>query len=135
MTSSSFNLFNNLSEVIHKFKCKYRHDNKRCKTSRIKYKCCNSFLEYRIFKDDLIEYKYLFCNKNYQLDEKVKERFFNTYNFSNYSSKKFISLLQKGVYPNKYLGDSKKSNETSLPEKEDFYSHLNIEDITDADYA
>ena len=25
-------------------------------------------------------------------------------------------------------------NETSLPEKEDFYSHLDIEDITDADY-
>ena len=23
---------------------------------------------------------------------------------------------------------------TSLPEKEDFYSHLNIEDITNADY-
>ena len=28
-----------------------------------------------------------------------------------------------------------KLNETSLPEKEDFYSHLNMEDITDADYA
>ena len=27
-----------------------------------------------------------------------------------------------------------KFNETSLPEK-DFYSHLNMEDITDADYA
>ena len=26
-----------------------------------------------------------------------------------------------------------KFNETSLPEKEDFYSKLNIEDITDAD--
>ena len=25
--------------------------------------------------------------------------------------------------------------ETSLPEKEDFYSHLNMEDITGADYA
>ena len=25
-------------------------------------------------------------------------------------------------------------NETSLPEKKDFYSHLDIEDITDADY-
>ena len=25
-----------------------------------------------------------------------------------------------------------KFNETSLPEKEDFYSHLNMEDITDA---
>ena len=26
-------------------------------------------------------------------------------------------------------------NETSLPEKENFYSHLNMEDITDVDYA
>ena len=26
-------------------------------------------------------------------------------------------------------------SETSLPEKEDFYCHLNMEDITDADYA
>ena len=25
-------------------------------------------------------------------------------------------------------------NETSLPEKEEFYSNLNLEDITDADY-
>ena len=28
-----------------------------------------------------------------------------------------------------------KFNETSLPEKEDFYSHLDMEDINDADYA
>ena len=28
-----------------------------------------------------------------------------------------------------------KLNETLLPEKEDFYSHLNMEDKTDADYA
>ena len=28
----------------------------------------------------------------------------------------------------------RKFNETSLPEKEEFYSNLNIEDITDADY-
>ena len=33
------------------------------------------------------------------------------------------------------MDDWKKFNETSLPEKEDFYSHLNMEDITDADYA
>ena len=26
-------------------------------------------------------------------------------------------------------------NETLSPEKEDFYSHLNVEDITGADYA
>ena len=28
-----------------------------------------------------------------------------------------------------------KFNEALLPEKEDFYSHLNMEDINDADYA
>ena len=28
-----------------------------------------------------------------------------------------------------------KFNETSVPEKEYFYSHLNVEDITDADYT
>ena len=31
----------------------------------IKYKYC-CFLEYTNFKDDLIKYKCLFCNKNYQ---------------------------------------------------------------------
>ena len=32
--------------------------------------------------NDLIEYKYLCCSKNYQqkFDEKLKEQFFNTYN-------------------------------------------------------
>ena len=33
------------------------------------------------------------------------------------------------------MDDWEKFNETSSPEKEDFYSHLNIEDITNADYA
>ena len=33
------------------------------------------------------------------------------------------------------MDDWEKVNETSLPEKEDFYSHLNMEDIIDANYA
>ena len=33
------------------------------------------------------------------------------------------------------MDDWQKFNETSLTEKEDFYSHLNMEDITDLDYA
>ena len=44
-------------------------------------------------------------------------------------------LLQKGVYPYEYMDDWKKFNETSLPEKEDFYSHSNMKHITDADYV
>ena len=33
------------------------------------------------------------------------------------------------------MDDWEKISETSLLEKEDFYSHLNMEDITDADYV
>ena len=43
--------------------------------------------------------------------------------------------MQKGVCPYKYIDDSKKFNETMLPAKEKFYSHLNMEDTTDPDYA
>ena len=79
----------------------------------------------------------MYCNKNclHKFDEKLKERFFNTYWFSNHDNKKFILLLRKGVYPYEYIGDWEKFNETSLPEKEDFYSHFNMEDITSEDYA
>ena len=34
-----------------------------------------------------------------------------------------------------HMDDWEKFNETSFPEKEHFYSHLSMEDITDADYA
>ena len=85
MASSLSNLVNNFSEGIHRIKCKYRDDDKKYDTCRIRYSHCNCFLEYTNFKDDLIEYKYLCCNKNYQhkFDEKLKEEFFNTYKFSN----------------------------------------------------
>ena len=98
-----------------------------------KYKCCDCFLEF----DDLIEYKSLCCNKNYQqkFDEKLKKQFLNTYKFSNNDNNKFILLLRKGAYPYEYMDDWEKFNKTSLPEKEDFHLHLNMEDITDEDYA
>ena len=32
------------------------------------------------------------------------------------------------------MNDWEKFNETTLPEKEEFYSNLNMEDIKDADY-
>ena len=48
---------------------------------------------------------------------------------------KFSLLLQKGVYPYEYMDDWQKFNETFLPEKEDFYSLINMENITDADYT
>ena len=44
MASSLSNLDNCLAEGIHKIKCKYRHDNKKCENCNIKYKYCDCFL-------------------------------------------------------------------------------------------
>ena len=43
-------------------------------------------------------------------------------------------LLRKAFYPHEYIDDWKKFNEATLPEKEEFYSKLNMEEITNADY-
>ena len=104
MANSLSNLVNNLSERIYKIKCKYGHDDKKCEICRIKYKCCDCFLEYPNFKDDLIEYKCLCCDKMYQqkFGENLEKQFFNTYQFSNHDINKFILLLRKGIYPYEY---------------------------------
>ena len=44
-------------------------------------------------------------------------------------------LLRKGIYPYEYTDGWKKFNETLLPDKEAFYSEINLEDVTDKDYA
>ena len=44
-------------------------------------------------------------------------------------------MLRKGVYAYDYMKDWEKFDETSFPEKEHFYSPLNLDDITDAAYA
>ena len=92
MASSLSNLVNNLSEGIHISKYKFRLDDKKCETCRIRYKYCDWFLEYTNFKDDFILYKCLCCNKNYQhkFDKKLKEHFLNTYTFSNHDNNRFI---------------------------------------------
>ena len=134
MASSISNLVNNLSEGFHRIKCKSRRNDKKCETCGIKYECCGCFLEYTNFKNNLIEC--LCCTKNYhyKFDENVKKQF-NTCKFSNHDNDKFILLLRKGVYPYQHMDGWENFNKASLPEKEDFYSHLNMEDITDADYA
>ena len=82
----------NLAEGIHKIKCKMSIIIKRCKMWGIKYKDFNCFLECTIFRDNLIEYKCLCCNKNYY------KILFNTHKFSNHDINRFIVLLWKVVY-------------------------------------
>ena len=54
--------------------------------------------------------------------------------FCNRDLNKFILLLRKGVCPYEYMGSWQRFDETSLPDKEAFYSNLNMEDITNVDY-
>ena len=44
-------------------------------------------------------------------------------------------MLRKGVYPYEDMDNWEKFDETTLPPKEDFYSELNLEGISDEDYA
>ena len=57
------------------------------------------------------------------------------YQFCNGDVNKFVLLQRKGVYPYEYMDSWERFNETSLPEKNFFYSELNLEDITNEDYA
>ena len=44
-------------------------------------------------------------------------------------------MLRKGVHPYEYMDSLEKLDETSIPPKEDFYSELTLEDISDKDYS
>ena len=87
-------------------------------------------------KDEQLIFRCFECKKNYKKDfnKELINRFSSTYKFCNGYTNKFILLLRKGVYPYEYTDSWERFNETSLPNKEAFYSALNMEDITDVDY-
>ena len=67
-------------------------------------------------------------------NKELIKRFANTYEFCNKNLNKFILLLRKDVYPYEYMDNWERFDETSLPNKESFYSNLNMENIDDIDY-
>ena len=120
MSTSLSNLVSNLSEGLH---------NDRCID-------CKSCLGYMTTKDEQLIFRRFRCKKNYEksFNEDLTQRFANTYEFCNGDLNKFILLLRKGVYPYEYMDTWQRFDETSLPDKEAFYSNLNMENITDVDY-
>ena len=74
-------------------------------------------------------------SKDYQknFDENLKKRFFNTYKLSNHNINKFILLFRQSVYSYEHMDDWKELSGTLLPERQEFYRYLNIENITDGD--
>ena len=76
------------------------------------------------------------CKQHYRkkFNKELIKRFASTYEFCNNDLNKFVLLLRKGVYPYEYMDTWERFSEISLPSKEDFYSKLNMEDISDIDY-
>ena len=121
ISTSLSNLVGNLSEGLHNYRCID----------------CKSCLYHMTTKDKQIIFKCFRCKKNYEETFNKKnliQRFANTYEFCNGDLNKFILLLRKGVYLYEYMDSWQRFDETSLADKEAFYSNLNMEDITDVDY-
>ena len=56
-------------------------------------------------------------------------------NFATVTLMNLFCSLKKGVNPYEYMDSWERYDETSLPDKEAFYSKLNEEGITDKNYA
>ena len=129
MSSSLSKLVDNLSDGIHNNKCadcKSNLDYIKTKNEKLILECYNCKQRYRKkFNKELIKRfpsTYEFCNKD------------TTGSSSSDRINKFVLLLRKGVYPYEYMDTWERFNEISLPSKEEFYSNLNMEDISDIDY-
>ena len=125
MSSSLSKLVDNLSEGIHNNKCSD----------------CKSNLDYvRITKNKKLLLKCFNCNIYYKkkFNNDLIKKFKSTYSFCNNDTteriNKFVLLLRKGVYPYEYVDNWERFNQKLLPSKKDFYSNLNMEDISDIDY-
>ena len=75
------------------------------------------------------------CEQRKKLIERFIEKFPSVCQFCNGNLCKFVLLLIKGVYPYEYMDSWEKFDKATLPPKEAFYSNLNLEDISDEDYA
>ena len=120
MSSSLSNLLDNLSEGLY---CDKRIGCKYCR-------------EYMSVKDDQLIFRCFECKTNYEKDfnRELLKKFANIFEFCNEGINKFVLLLKKGAYHYEYMDSWERFDETSLPDKEAFYSILNMEDVTDFDH-
>ena len=120
MAMSLSKLIDNLSEGLHNNKCL---DSKSC-------------LDYIKTENEKLIFKCFNCKSYYEKDfnKELIKRFASAYEFCNKNLNKFVLLLRKGVYPYEYMDNLERFNETSLTNKESFYSNLNMENSEDIDY-
>ena len=126
MSTSLSELVDNMSKIFNSIECK------SCIEKIEKYSECR-FVD---LKNNRLIYKCKQCKEEWKrpINELI-EKFPIIYQFCNGNLNKFVLLLRKGVYPYECMDSWEKFDETTLPLKEVFYSNLNLEDISDEDYA
>ena len=75
------------------------------------------------------------CEESKRLIEGLIKKFPSVYQFCKGYLNKFILLLRKGVFSYEDMDNWRKFDESTLPPKDAFYSNLNLENISDEDYA
>ena len=126
MSTSLSELVDNMSGIFNSIECK------SCiEKIKINSECCFVGL-----KNNRLTYRCKECKEEWKRPiEGLIEKFPSIYQFCNDNLNKFVLLLRKGVYPYEYMDSWEKFDENTLPPKEAFYSNLNLEDISDEDYA
>ena len=126
MSTSLSQLVDNTSGIFNSIECKLSREK-----IKINSECCFVGL-----KNSKLIYKCKECKEEWKRPlNKLTENFPSIYQFCNGDLNKFVMLLRKGVYPYEYMDSWEKFNETALPPKKDFYSNLNLENISDEDYV
>ena len=87
------------------------------------------------FKNGRLNYKCKECKKSHtKLANESIKNFPALNKFCNGDLNKFFLLLRKGIYPYEYIDSQEGFDEKTVPNKEVFYSELNLENIADKDY-
>ena len=87
-------------------------------------------------EDDRLSYKCRECGEKWHDSiNGLINKLPSIYQFCNGDLNKFILLLRKGAYPYEDMDNWETFDETTIPPKEAFYSNLNEEGISDAEYA
>ena len=126
MSTSLSELVDNTSEIFNSIECK------SCiETIKIISQCCFVGL-----KNNRLICKCKECKEKWKktINELI-EKFPNIYQFCDGDLNRFVLSFRKGVYLYEYMDSWEKFDETSLPPKKDFYSNLNLENISYEDYS
>ena len=126
MSASLSDLVDNMSGIFNSIECI------SCMgREKVNSECCFVGL-----KNNRLIYRCRECKNEWKRPVEVLIRKFpSVYQVFNGDLNKFILLLRKGVYLYEDMDNWEKFDETRIPPKEAFYSKLNLEGISDADYA